>query len=142
MSFMDSTIVLSREVAQLGLFPPVDLNMTTTSTLARSLISVEHLGVLTEFKKLLDQYNRLYHIVAIVGESELSAKDQQLFHRVKKAINYLSQPFYSVEGQTGRKGVYVPMKQTVTDMRTIIGGEMDKLEDEKMLYIGTLEDVK
>lgn len=142
MSFLDSTVVLSRDVAQLGLYPPIDLTMTTTSTLARGLISVEHLGVLTEFKKLLEQYNRLSHIVAIVGESELSAKDQQLFHRVKKAVNFLTQPFYSVEGQTGRPGVYIPLKRTVDDMRRIIGGEMDKLPDDKFMYIGSLDDIR
>ncbi|MCL4390134.1 MAG: F0F1 ATP synthase subunit beta [Patescibacteria group bacterium] len=142
MSFMDSTVVLSRSVAQLGLYPPVDMTLTATSTLARGLMTKEHKDVLTEFQKLFEQYNKLSHIVAIVGESELSAQDQMFFHRVKKVINYLTQPFYSVEGQTGRPGVYVPINKTVVDIGRIISGETDKLPDEKLLYIGSLDDAK
>lgn len=142
MSFLDSTVVLSRTAAQMGLYPPIDLSLTATSTLARSLISQEHRDVLTEFQKMLEQYNKLLHIVAIVGESELSAKDQQFFHRVKKVINYLTQPFYSTEGQTGKPGKYVEMEKTVRDIKRIIVGELDKVADEKLLYIGSLEDLQ
>lgn len=142
MSFLDSTVVLSRDAASLGLFPCIDLTMTNNSSLARDLISVKHLETLTEFKKLLEQYNKLSHIVAIVGETELSAKDQQLFHRVKKIVNYLTQPFHSMENQTGRPGVYVPMEKTVEDIAKIIAGDMDKVGDEKFLYIGILDEAK
>ncbi len=142
MSFLDSTVVLSRTSAQMGLYPPVDLNLTATSTLARSLVTAEHREVLTEFQKMLEQYNKLSHIVAIVGESELAARDQQFFHRVKKVINYLTQPFYSTEGQTGKPGKYVEMEKTVSDIKKIISGEVDKVADEKFLYIGGLEDLQ
>lgn len=142
MSFLDSAVVLSRTAAQLGLYPPVDLTLTATSTLARSLVSKEHLEVLTEFQRVLESYNKLSHIIAIVGETELSAENQQFYHRVQKVVNYLTQPFYSTETQTGRKGVTVPMERTVTDIRDILAGKLDKVPDEKFLYIGTLDDIE
>lgn len=142
MSFLDSTVVLSRNAAQMGLYPPIDLSLTATSTLARSLISAQHREVLTEFQKMLEQYNKLSHIVAIVGESELSARDQQFFHRVRKVINFLTQPFYSTEGQTGKPGRFVELEKTVRDVGRIIAGEVDKVSDEKLLYIGSLEDLQ
>lgn len=142
MSFLDTTIVLSRTVAQMGIYPPIDLTLTAMSSLARGLVTPEHRDVLTEFQKQLDHYNKLSHIVAIVGESELSARDQQFYHRVKKVVNYLTQPFFSTEDQTGRKGVVVPMAKAVGDVKAIISGQVDKVPDEKLLYIGTLDDLE
>lgn len=142
MSFLDSAVVLSRTAAQLGLYPPIDLTLTATSTLARSLISKEHMEVLMEFQKVLESYNKLSHIIAIVGESELSTENQQFYHRVQKVVNYFTQPFYSTEAQTGRPGVSVPMERTVADVRDILAGKLDKVPDEKFLYIGTLEDIE
>jgi len=142
MSFLDSAVVLSRTAAQLGLYPPIDLSLTATSTLGRSLISREHLEVLMEFQKVLESYNKLSHIIAIVGESELSTENQQFYHRVQKVVNYFTQPFFSTESQTGRKGVTVPMERTVADIRDILAGKLDKIPDEKFLYIGTLDDIE
>lgn len=141
MSFLDSLIVLSRNAAQMGLYPSIDLAQTAGSYLSQTLISPDHKEVLMEFQRLLEVYNKLSHIVAIVGEQELAPKDQLAFHRVKKVIYYLTQPFFSTEDQTGRKGVYVPMEKTVLDIKEIISGQMDKIADEKLLNIGTLENV-
>ncbi len=141
MSFLDSTVVLSRTTAQLGLYPPIDLSLTATSSIARSLVSSEHREVLMEFQKVLESYNKLSHIIAIVGESELSTENQQFYHRVKKVVNYLTQPFFSTQEQTGRPGVFVPMERTVKDVKDILDGKLDSLPDEKLLYIGTLDDV-
>ena len=142
MSFLDTTVVLSRTVAQMGIYPPIDLSMTATSSHARSMVAAEHREVLAEFQKQLDRYNKLSHIVAIVGESELSARDQQFFHRVRKVVNYLTQPFFSTAAQTGRPGVAVPMATTVADVKAIISGQVDKIDDERLLYIGTLADLE
>lgn len=142
MSFFDSTVVLSRTVAQLGLYPPIDLTLTATSSLARALITPEHRETLMEFQRVWESYNKLSHIIAIVGEAELSAENQQFYHRVKKVVNFLTQPFYSTEGQTGRPGVYVPVDKTVRDVRAILSGKLDKLPDEKLLYIGSLDDIE
>lgn len=142
MSFLDSLIVLSRSAAQMGLYPSIDLAQTAGSYLSQSLISPDHKEVLMEFQRLLELYNKLSHIVAIVGEQELAPKDQLSFHRVKKVIHYLTQPFFSTEGQTGRQGVYVPLVKTVGDIKSIISGQLDKTPDERLLNIGTLDQLE
>lgn len=140
--FFDTAVVLSRSIAQLGIYPPIDIGQSSSSTLSRTIIGLEHFQTLTEFQILLDQYNKLVHIVTIVGESELSASDQQTFHRVKKVINYLTQPFFVTEVQTSRKGVYIPKQNTINDIKLILSGKLDGVPEEKLLYIGSLADAK
>ena len=94
MPFFDTAVVLSRSVAQIGLYPPVDINQSSSSTLSRTIVGNDHFEIFTGFAELYDQYNKLSHIVTIVGESELSTTDQLIYHRVKKIINYLTQPFF------------------------------------------------
>ncbi len=142
MSFLDTAIVLSRSIAQMGLYPPIDLNQSSSSTLSRSLLGDEHYSVLTFFQEQLNRYNRLSHIVAIVGESELTTEDRILFQRVKKVINYLTQPFFSVAAHTGRPGVYVPKPTTIRDIKTILSGKLDDISPEKFLFIGGLDSLK
>lgn len=142
MSFLDTAIVLSRSVAQLGIYPPVDLSQSATSTISPNIIGQEHFEVLTEFQRLLDHYNKLSHIVSIVGESELSTEDQILYTRTKKIINYLTQPFFVTELQTGRKGKYVPRLTAVRDIEMIMSGKLDHIAVDKFMYIGSLEDLK
>lgn len=142
MTFLDTAVVLSRSVAQMGLYPPLDISQSSSSTLSKNLIGEEHFQVLTNFQESLDRYNKLSHIVAIVGQSELSPADQILFDRIKKVINYLTQPFFVTETHTGRKGVYVPKQTTVSDISTILSGRLDQTPAEKLLYIGALKDIK
>ncbi|MBI2039905.1 F0F1 ATP synthase subunit beta [Candidatus Microgenomates bacterium] len=139
-SFLDTAIVLSRSVAQKGIYPPIDLSQSSSSTLSQALLGQSHFKVLTEFQQLSDNYNRLSHIVAIVGESELSPENQILFKRTKKVINYLTQPFFATEGQTGRKGVYVDRLTTVGDIALILSGSLDEIPAEKFLLIGSLKE--
>lgn len=142
MSFLDTAVVLSRSVAQMGIYPPVDIFQSSSSNLSRNLLGNEHYEVFTKFQELLERYNKLSHIVAIVGEAELSSEDQVIFARVKKIINYLTQPFFVTEAQTGRKGAYVPKATTVADIKTILMGKIDEVSDEKLMYIGALADLK
>ncbi len=140
MSFLDTAVVLSRSVAQKGIYPPVDLFQSSSFSLSETFLGLPHFKALTEFRQLLDNYNRLSHIVAIIGESELSPDSQVLFNRTKKIINYLSQPFFSTEKQTGRKGVYVSRETTIKDINLILSGKLDAIPDDKLLYIGSLTD--
>lgn len=140
MSFLDTKIILLRPLAQQGIYPPVDLYASSSSLTNRAILGNEHFDTLTDFKKMLDNYNRLSHIVAIVGESELSAENRILYKRTKKIINYLTQPFFVVEAQTGRKGVYVTRENTVKDIALILSGSLDEVPDEKFLFLGTLKD--
>jgi F-type H+/Na+-transporting ATPase subunit beta len=142
MSFLDTAIVLSRSIAQMGIYPPIDITQSSSSTLSRKLIGEEHLQVLNRFQEYLDRYNKLSHIVSIVGESELSTSDRVLFTRIKKIANYFTQPFFVTEGHTGRKGVYVPRQTTISDIKQILSGKFDDVPPEKFLFIGALNTLK
>lgn len=141
-SFFDTAIVLSRTVAQHNLYPPIDLSASSTSALKRAIIGNEHFEVAVKFQKMLSEYKALEHIVAIVGESELSAQDRLLYQRTKKVINFLTQPFFMTEAQSGKPGVYVSRAQAVADIRMIIAGKMDAVPEEKFLYVGNIKDIK
>jgi F-type H+-transporting ATPase subunit beta len=142
MSFLSTAVVLSRSTAQLGIYPPIDLSLSSSSALSKEIIGNDHYQVITAFRQFLDRYNELSHIVAIVGESELSPTDQLIYNRVKKVINYLTQPFFVTEAHTGRKGVYVPRQKTVLDIKAILSGKIDQIPTEKLLYIGALESLR
>lgn len=140
MNAMDAAIVLSRSVAQKGLYPPVDLSQSSSSTISKPFLGELHFNALTQFQQLLSNYDRLSHIVAIVGEEELSTENRILFNRTKKIINYLTQPFFVTENQTGRKGVSVDRTTVVNDITLILSGKLDNIETEKFLYIGSLKE--
>lgn len=140
MSLLDNAIVLSRSVAQKGIYPPIDLYQSSAGTLSKPFLGEVHFKALTEFQKLLDNYNRLSHIVAIVGEEELSPENRILYNRTKKVINYLTQPFFMTEKQTGRKGKFVTRETTVKDITVILSGNLDNIPAEKFMYIGSLQE--
>ncbi len=140
-SYLDSIITLSRSVAQLGLYPAVDLLQSSSSVLSISaIIGEQHYNLITQFQQLINRYNQLSRIVAILGTSELSARDQISFNRAKRLTNYLTQPFFVTQDQTGRKGVFVPKQQTLDDIQLILTGKMDNMPEDKFLYIGSLKD--
>ncbi len=139
-SLLDTSIVLSRGVAQKGIYPPIDLFTSSSSTLSKAFLGEAHFKALTDFQKLLENYNKLSHIVAIVGEDELSAENRLLYNRTKKIINYLTQPFFMTEKQTGRKGAIVAKNTTVQDIAMILSGSLDNIPAEQFLYIGSLKD--
>lgn len=142
MSLMDTSIVLSRSIAQKGIYPPIDLLQSSSSTLNKSFLGQLHFDALTQFQQILTNYERLSHIVAIVGESELSADNRILYNRTKKIINYLTQPFFMTEKQTGKKGAVVTRETTVKDITMILSGNLDNIPAEKFMYIGSLADAK
>ena len=142
MSFLDNVIVLSRSVAQKGIYPPIDLFQSSSSTSSKSFLGEVHFKALTEFQKLLENYNKLSHIVAIVGEDELSAENKILYNRTKKIINYLTQPFFTTEKQTGKKGVYVPGNTLLNDITMILSGKLDNIPADNFKNIGSLRDAK
>ncbi len=140
MSFLDTVVVLSRSAAEQGLYPPLDIN-TSSSSVSTNLIGVDHFEVLTAFRQLMNKYQKLEHIVAIIGESELSVEDQVDFSRAKKAINYLTQPFFVTEPQTGKEGVFVPRKTTVSEMKDILSGKLDRIPNNQLVNIGSLKEL-
>lgn len=140
MSFLDNAIVLSRSLAQKGMYPPIDLFQSSSSTLSKAFLGEVHFKALTEFQKLLENYNKLSHIVAIVGEEELSPENRILYNRTKKIINYLTQPFFMTEKQTGKKGVYVPKDVAVKDIELILSGKLDNISADRFMYVGSLKE--
>ena len=92
--------------------------------------------------ELLNNHKILARTVAIVGEAELSPYDQKIFQRAKKLINYMTQPFFTTESQSGKKGVTVPKTNTIKDVESIITGKLDNIPPEKFLYIGSLDEAK
>lgn len=142
MSQLDTSIVLSRSVASKGLYPPIDFLQSSSSTITKAFLGEIHFKSLTQFQQLLANYDRLSHIVAIVGETELSPENRILYQRTKKIINYLSQPFFMTERQTGRKGAFVPIATTVKDISIILSGSLDNVPVERFMYIGSLREAK
>ncbi len=143
LSYIDSTIVLSRSISQAGLYPAVDLLNSTSSALAsQGLIGRDHYQLITRFQQVLNRYNQLERIVAILGESELSGDDQVAYKRAKKLINYMTQPLFVTEEQTGRKGKFVPLQNTINDIKLILSGKLDEVAEESFLYIGSLQDAR
>lgn len=141
-TFLDSSIVLSRQAASMGLYPPIDLAASSSAAISKTYLGAEHFNTLTLFQLLLENYNKLSHIVSIVGEAELSPEDQILYQRTKKIINFLTQPFFVTEAQTGRRGVYVPRETAVQDIKLILSGRLDNVPAEKFLYIGSLKEAR
>ncbi len=142
MSMLDNAIVLSRSVAQKGIYPPIDIFQSSSSTVSKAFLGEVHFKALTQFQKLLENYSKLSHIVAIVGEEELSPENKILYNRTKKIINYLTQPFFMTEKQTGKKGAYVTKDTAVNDITLILSGKLDNISAEKFMYIGSLKEAK
>jgi F-type H+-transporting ATPase subunit beta len=141
-SHLDAVVILNRNIASRGFYPPVDALMSSASTLNKNVVGNEHYETATKALEVLHNHQRLSRIVAIVGEAELSPYDQQIFHRAKKLINYMTQPFYTTQSQTGKKGAIVAKSETIKDVQHILSGELDTIQPEKFMYIGSLADAK
>lgn len=140
--YLDSTVVLSRSVYQEGRFPAIDFLSSNSSALNIELVGEGHYNAVTEAQSLLKKAFALERIVSLIGESELSAPDQTLFKRAKILKNYMTQSFFVAQQQTGKEGKYVPISQTVADVRLILEGKCDAIDPDKFLFIGPLKDVK
>lgn len=139
--YFEAVIVLSREMSQQGLFPAIDLLRSKSATFDRSLIDERHFKMLTAATEALNQYQRLARTAAIIGEDELSAQDRIVFERAIRLRNYMTQPFYTLEDQTGRPGVLVKRQDVISDVEAILSGKFDSIPPERLLYIGTTRDL-
>jgi F-type H+/Na+-transporting ATPase subunit beta len=140
--YLDSGLILSRAVYQEGRFPAIDILASNSSALNPDTVGEEHYQTAIDAQALLKRATALERIVALIGESELSPEDQTVYKRAKKLKNFMSQTFTVVETQTERKGVYVPLKDTVNDVKAILEGKADSLQPEDLMYIATLKDVE
>jgi F-type H+-transporting ATPase subunit beta len=137
-SFLESIMVLSRERIQLGLYPAVDPLLSSSSNLDSDIIGGRHFEVAQEALRVLQKYEELRRIVAVIGIDELSQADRTLYARARKLQNFLTQPFFVAEGYTGKPGEYVTVAQTVEGCERILAGRVDQVAEEKFYMIGQL----
>lgn len=140
--YLDSTVLLSRSVYQEGRLPAIDILASSSSAINQDIVGEKHYQVAIEAQNVLKQGVELERIVALVGESELNDNDKVIFNRSKKIRNFMTQNFYVAANQTGKPGVYVPMKTTVDDVWEILQGMYDTVSEDKFLYIGSVKEVK
>lgn len=138
---LDATTVLSRKISELGIYPAVDPLDSTSRILSPDVVGVDHYTVSREVQEILQRYNELQDIIAILGMDELSDEDKLVVSRARKIQRFLSQPFTVAEQFTGTKGVYVPIKETIRGFREILDGLHDEIPEQMFLYCGKIDEV-
>ena len=137
---LDATTVLARNIASQGIYPAVDPLESTSRILSPEIVGEEHYAVAKEVQRILQRYNELMDIIAIMGMDELSDEDKLLVTRARKIQRFLSQPFDVSEKFTGIPGKYVPISETVRGFKEIIEGKHDDLPESAFLFVGTIEE--
>jgi F-type H+-transporting ATPase subunit beta len=137
---LDSTVVLSRDIAALGIYPAVDPLDSTSRQLDPHVVGEEHYMTARQVQATLQRYKELRDIIAILGMDELSAEDKLAVSRARKIQRFLSQPFNVAEVFTGQKGKYVPLKDTIKGFNMIVSGECDQLPEQAFYMVGPIEE--
>ena len=137
---LDATTVLSRSIASQGIYPAVDPLDSTSRILSPDVLGEEHYRIAREVQRILQRYNELMDIIAIMGMDELAEEDKLLVTRARKIQRFLSQPFFVSEKFTGLPGVYVPLSETLRGFREIIEGKHDDLPESAFLFVGTIDE--
>jgi F-type H+-transporting ATPase subunit beta len=140
--YLESIVVLSRDIYQQGLVPAIDILASSSIALDPSYVGDFHYDVAISAKNIIKKADTLERIVSLVGESELSKEDQITFRRAKRLKNFMTQNFFVAEGQKGQKGTYVPIETTLKDVNAIIMGKYDKIPEDAFLYIGSIGEIK
>ena len=139
---LDATTVLDRKIAGLGIYPAVDPLASTSRILDPLVVGKEHYECAQRVKQILQKYNELQDIIAILGMDELSDEDKLTVNRARRVQRFLSQPFTVASQFTGLPGVMVPIEDTIKGFNAILDGEVDDLPEQAFLNVGTIEDVK
>lgn len=139
---LDATTVLSRKIAEQGIYPAIDPLNSTSRILSPRIVGQEHYLVARRVQEVLQKYNELQDIIAILGIDELSETDKKTVMRARKIQRFLSQPMFVAEKFTGINGVYVPVSETVKGFKAILDGELDAYPEEAFFNTGTVDDVK
>ena len=137
---LDATTVLSRNIASMGIYPAVDPLESTSRILTPDIVGQEHYEVSRAVQSILQRYNELQDIIAILGMDELSDEDKLTVSRARKIQRFLSQPFSVAEQFTGMEGKYVPLKETIRGFKEIIEGKHDDLPESAFLFVGTIDE--
>ncbi|MDX8394161.1 MAG: F0F1 ATP synthase subunit beta [Mariprofundales bacterium] len=140
-SHLDSTIVLSRQIAELGIYPAVDPLDSTSRQLDPKVIGLDHYEVASNVRQTLQRYKELQDIIAILGMDELGEEDKLTVIRARKVQRFLSQPFHVAEVFTGSPGVYCKRDDTIKSFKAILSGEYDHLPEQAFYMVGSIEEV-
>ena len=139
---LDSTIVLERSIADLGIYPAVDPLASGSKALDPAVVGEEHFNVARGVQQVLQRYKDLQDIIAILGIDELSPEDKQTVYRARKIQKFLSQPVHVAEVFSGIPGVYVPVKDTIKGFKMILNGELDHVDESAFYMKGAIETVE
>ena len=139
---LDATTVLSRQIAELGIYPAVDPLGSTSTALKPSIVGLEHYNVARGVQQTLQRYKELQDIIAILGMDELSEEDKLTVNRARRIQRFLSQPFFVAEVFTGTKGKYVKLEKTVQGFKEILEGKHDHLPEQAFYMVGDIDEVK
>jgi F-type H+-transporting ATPase subunit beta len=139
---LDATTVLSRQIAELGIYPAVDPLDSTSTLLQPGTVGERHYRVAREVQRTLQRYKELQDIIAILGMDELSPEDKLTVDRARKIQKFLSQPFFVAQQFTGLEGKLVPLEETISGFEEILSGALDKLPEQAFYLVGNIEDVK
>ncbi|MBI2175225.1 MAG: F0F1 ATP synthase subunit beta [Parcubacteria group bacterium] len=139
---LDSTLVLARELAELGIYPAVDPLASTSTALSAKIVGEKHYAVARRVQQMLQRYKELQDIIAILGMEELSEEDRRTVERARKIQRFLSQPFFVAETFTGRAGKYVKREDTIRGFEEILNGKHDQVPEEAFYLKGGIEEVK
>lgn len=138
---LDSTIVLERRIAELGIYPAVDPLVSTSKALLPTVVGEEHFSVARRLQQVLQRYKDLQDIIAILGLDELSPDDKLIVFRARKVQKFLSQPFHVAEVFTGFPGKYVPVSETIRGFKMILDGELDDIPENDFYMKGSIDEV-
>ncbi|MEE3466851.1 MAG: F0F1 ATP synthase subunit beta [Eubacterium sp.] len=141
-SHLDATTVLSRKIAEQGIYPAVDPLESSSRILEADVIGEKHYNIARRVQEILQKYKELQDIIAILGMEELSEEDKLTVYRARKLQRFLSQPFHVAENFTGVPGVFVPLEETLRGFRMILDGELDDIPENAFFNVGTIDDVK
>jgi F-type H+-transporting ATPase subunit beta len=139
---LDATLVLSRQIAELGIYPAVDPLDSTSRLLDPNVIGQEHYDAARGAQAVLQRFKELQDIIAILGMDELSEDDKLIVQRARKVRQFLSQPFSVAQAFTGMEGKYVPLKDTIRSFKAIVDGEYDHLPEQAFSYVGSIEEAE
>ncbi len=140
-SHLDATTVLSRAIVEQGIYPAVSPLESSSRMLSPDIVGNRHYQTAREVQRMLQRYNELHDIIAILGMDELSPEDKRIVRRARKAQRFMSQPFHVAEGFTGLAGRFVHLEDTIKGFEAILGGDCDNLPEQAFLMAGTIEDV-
>jgi F-type H+-transporting ATPase subunit beta len=139
---LDATTVLSRKIAEQGIYPAVDPLDSTSRILEPDVVGEEHYKTARRVQEALQRYKELQDIISILGMDELSDEDKITVYRARKIQKFLSQPFHVAENFTGLEGKYVSLKDTIAGFKAILDGEMDDYPEAAFMLVGTIDEVK